>query len=492
MSYLDRQIIAFGKLNNAKIIDSTSNDLFILESNGLLEQLIEIRCGDCSEFIRTCNIHVVFDEAVPEDAYPQNKCVKLTAFVQNYVRNVDGNLVSFDVDLTLRILVPGARKARFLQAIYHGLQITVTGCIESVDRRKINVDEEISYIEQPLEQVHVLWGVGQSERPIWYDQARKQAIWACFENYPLWQQSQVERIYQDFANSFANVEPLKIPTSDEVDSINEVISDVRSSLRPYEKEPGGEDAFGSIWFSEPRYAKTVAAKLPSDEAEKFCKKFDTLWKNFETSRVVKDGESNYGAQHEGFEPKADEIELAAEKLMALSNDHFSETLENVLINALIYTETVEYARYIYSKEKFLGQTVASPLRGLNKDGGKNELGGMGKMIGKTLMEFFSIGLTFVVAYFVTNQDSNSSWTITTGITLYRWLFKLLIELKGDKQQKQIDLALAMMNLHAFTIRPDVNPAIVRQEVIRVSQLGAIFSPAVINLLDRQISRRQKK
>jgi hypothetical protein len=81
--------------------------------------------------------------------------------------------------------------------------------------------------------------------------------------------------------------------------------------------------------------------------------------------------------------------------------------------------------------------------------------------------------------------------ITTGLTLYRWALNLVREVFSDDRKNKLDLALAMMGLHDLTNKPIFSSQYVYAEVVRVSQKGAIFKPAVLLLLERQIYRQQR-
>lgn len=481
MSILDRQCVAFARLTRAQFVTSVLwNGKTILESQGLLLSPIYVRCGEQYDNFQTCKVRITFDGLAHGDDTLIKECVRLSA------SNHD-----FDAGLTLYVQAPKSLEALLLQSIQQGIQLTVTGLMGLSDHREIVIDPESGFVNKQLEDAHLSWGIGDFDPPQWVGSTLKNVVWAQFEKYPLLHRSQVWKVYQEFADSFGKDAYSLVPTAEEVDAIVEVISDVRSSLRPYKKLSGDEDSFGSTWFSSPQRAKEISAKLSSDEAKTFCKKYDTLWGTFNIYAIVQSGEKDFGALAEDYEPKLEEIEEAAHKLLDMDQRYFSQTLENLLINALIYAETVEYARNVYSKEKFLGVSVPSPLKGLRSGKTDNPLVALSKLLWQFGVEALSIGLTFAAAYFVTSQDSVSSWVITTGLTLYRWVLNLVREVFSDDRKNKLELASAMMGLHDLTNKPIFSSQYVYAEAVRVSQKGAIFKPAVLLLLERQIYRQQK-
>lgn len=481
MSYLDRQFVAFAKLTRVQLVDTTIwKGKTVFESSCLLELPILVKCGEHSDCRQICNIRVTFDGADFGDATRSDENVQLTVSV-----------AYFDADLTLHVQAPKSVEALFLQSIHQGIQLTVTGSIGLSDDREIVIDPANGHILKKMEKANLLWEIGESDPPQWVGPTIKELVRAKFEKYPLLHRSQVRQVYQEFADSYLNDMSSPIPTTEEVDDIVEVISDVRSSLRPYEKVPGDEDSFGSIWFSSPQHAKEISVKLSSDESEIFCKKYDTLWGNFDIHAIVQSGEKDHGALAEGYEPKAEEIEEAAHKLLKMDSRRFSETLENVLINALIYVETVGFVRYVYSKEKIFGHIVSSQLKGRSNEKVDNPFVALSKFLWKCGVEALIIGLTFAAAHFVTSQDPTSSWVITTGLTLYRWALNLVREIYAGDRKRNLKLASSMIELHALTNKPIFSSQYVYAEAVRVSQQGAVFSPAVMLLLERQISRQQK-
>ncbi len=59
--------------------------------------------------------------------------------------------------------------------------------------------------------------------------------------------------------------------------------------------------------------------------------------------------------------------------------------------------------------------------------------------------------------------------ITTGLTLYRWALNLVREIYGDdREKKQLNLASAMIDLHALTNKPIFSSQYIYGEVVRVS------------------------
>lgn len=481
MTYWGSDCVAFAKFARAEIDDSTLwKGKTVLESFGQLQLPICVKCGEHSEYRNACKIRVTFDGPDFDDPTRGDESVHMTASPSHL----------YD-DLTLHVQAPKSVEALFLQSIHKGIDLTVTGSLGLSGEREINIDPTVDHVTKKMKDAQLFWGIGEADPPKWVASNIKNLVWEQFKKYPLLHKSQVMQVYQEFADSYRSDVISLIPTEKEIDAIVEVISEVRSALRPYSKLSEDEYSFGSTWLSSPRDAKEISNKLSSDEAKIFREKYDTLWGTFNIYAIIQSGEKDFGALAQGFEPKVEEIEDVAHKLLDLDQRYFSPTLENLLINALIYAETVEFARNVHSKEKILGFSVPSPMKGTRSDKVDNPLVTLSKLLWKFFVEALSVGLTFAIAYFVTSQDVVSSWVITTGITLFRWALNEVKAIFKNDRMTQLELVSEMVMLHELTNKPILSSQYLYAEAVRVSQKGAAFKPVVFLLLERQINRQKR-
>ena len=493
MSYFERKCVAFGKLPSAQIIDSTSRNRVIFQSTAVFERPVVITHRGLSKKSHVCALVITFDENLLEADHPKQDGVKLTSAIQNSEEDENGQVVDFDFELTLHVAAPGSRKSMYVDAVRSGLQVIVTGYLEAGSTREFTLDSDFDFKERVLEDAFLDWQMGPVDPPSWYGQAAQQAAWASFSGASLLRGSQVETIYQEFSQAYAEENLFKLPNPDEVNSIIELITDIRSALREYEKGPSEElNLYGSIWYSRPNHFREVLEKIPPDEAKVLREKHDTLWRSFDVMQVLQLGEEKFGARSASFDPKPDEIEAAVVKLTGMRPDVYSETLETLLLNALIYAEVIGFARYAYSKETRMGQKVWSIIKGTANDEPEGWWRSVGKLMVDFVKESAKVALTFGAAYVITGQETTPSWIVTAGFTLYRWLLRDWAHFKGTGHQKQIELTIAMARLHELVSKTKFSPEMARQELIRVSQLGAVFSPAVITLLERRLARERKQ
>jgi len=77
--------------------------------------------------------------------------------------------------------------------------------------------------------------------------------------------------------------------------------------------------------------------------------------------MIQYGDAKKSEQLDGFDPKVHEIEELAGKLLSLKVAR-SKTLEDCVLDALVFSETIAFARTFYSKKKMLGMKLQEPLK----------------------------------------------------------------------------------------------------------------------------------
>lgn len=493
MSYLDRKCVAFGRLPNARVIDSSSHKgRLFLQSTAVFERPFVVNFRGASQTSYVGSFNIFFDDNLVETDHLKTGCVKLTPSVQNFEKDEDDKVTSFTFELELHVRMPGARKYQYLEAFANGLQLTVTGYLEPGQTRAITLSDDFEFQTHVIDDIHLEWQLGCIDPPSWYKTVLQQAALASFSGAPIRRGSQVETIYKEISQAYAEADNFKLPNTEEVELIVNLVSDARSALRPYDKGPVEElNPYGSIWNLRTDDFKELVSKIPQAEAKSLTEKYDTLWSHFDVMQVLQLGEAKFGAHSKGFDPKVDEIEAAVGKLMELNPELYSETLEDVLLNALIYAEVIGFARYAYSKEELLGKKIWSPIKGVSNEEPDGWWRSVGALARDLSLETGKVALTFAVAYLITGQEITPSWIVTTGFTLYRWLLRDWTHSRRTGQKNQIPLVLDMARLHALIAKPGFSPEMARQELFRVRQLGGIFSPAVNTLLERRITRHRK-
>ena len=249
--------------------------------------------------------------------------------------------------------------------------------------------------------------------------------------------------------------------------------------------------FGNTW--ESAWARTPAEFLKAiadrddDYITEYREKYDSLWQHFNVLWVMSRGESKYGALAEGLQPKVDQLEVIAEKLVAMRDLH-SPYLEWALIDALIYSECIAFAQEMSSNKTSLGALKGTLKVSAWKELTKLTLRGLGKLI----LEALIVGLTFGAALALSKGNEQTAWVITTGVTVARWIRSVLLNQDKSPEKLATELLQKMAGAHELLKTKHFNAREVRQALYRVSADGAVFSPWVYHLLDARIRREETR
>lgn len=106
--------------------------------------------------------------------------------------------------------------------------------------------------------------------------------------------------------------------------------------------------------------------------------------------------------------------------------------------------------------------------------------------GETLAELLKLGLSFAVAWTLTQGNEVAAWVVMTGYTAWRWLRKLFLWRELAPKLKSVELLTKMEWVSESFKRLDYNPEGARQRIHALMLEGASFSPWVLNLLDRRV------
>lgn len=301
--------------------------------------------------------------------------------------------------------------------------------------------------------------------------------------------NQIAHIIGEFADSLA-VLPLSARSA-RVRAIRQLIQEVRPGFLRRVSPPG--EPHGNLWDLPPDEFVVALAAVNESEAAKLKTQYDSLWRHFSVSKVVTQGEEKAGAGAQGFQPSAEVLEDAAAKLLSLRGAH-SETLEWALVDALIYAECIAFAQTIVSGQTVLGMAVPGELKGIATPGvawkafARNTV----KAAVRAGFEAVKVGLTFVVAVVLAQDNLQTAWVITTGVTAARWVrFGLRASVK-TRGQVAHDLLAKMAAVQDLLKSPNFNARLVREQLTMVTAEGAVFSPWVFNVLDARIRRESEK
>lgn len=269
-------------------------------------------------------------------------------------------------------------------------------------------------------------------------------------------------------------------------AIENLLEDIRPAFRAPLNLTAGEPS--DAWaLTTVEFAKAVSDRS-SEDVSKLKRRYDTLWQHFNVLWVVNRGEGKYGATVEGLEPHVEQLETIAWKLLALPNMS-SETLEWALVDALIYAECIAFAQTVASGETVLGYPVPGALKGAT---GAAMWKAWGKQVWASsvalVVEALKIGATLFIANILAQDNVQTAWVITTGVTVARWV-RLGVAAQAKTQPQLVnELFGKMAGAHELLKSQRFNARALRQELYGAAAAGAVFSPWVYSILDARIRR----
>jgi|GEM_PF-5285605 len=231
-----------------------------------------------------------------------------------------------------------------------------------------------------------------------------------------------------------------------------------------------------------RQAFTVEEVSASDKDAK------DIWKHQDIVGMIQYGDGQKKEQLAGFNPNAYEIEGLANKLLSLDVAK-SKILEDCILDALVFSETIAFARIFYSKKKILGMRMSEPLKGTEDE---SLFIGLSKVLGQGLAfyakEILFIAITYGVAFMLAAGDVTAAWVITSVFTAFRWYYKEQTS-KDDPKYKGAILLNKMIGFYAAVDQNQdrVNPEILKRKLIDLEMDGAVYSRSVYEIIDRKIS-----
>jgi len=284
--------------------------------------------------------------------------------------------------------------------------------------------------------------------------------------------NQMYRVVSELANSAIERQPSIAELTQGFETVTEILSEIREAFR------------------KPREFKNSIVDLDAAEVKSLESRSDSIWQHFNIGDILKRGEAVTGPSKHGFEPQVDELNHFAQRILALKGMH-SSFLEWALVNALIYAECIKFARCVQSTETFLGFNMSS--KPWSEPWAKASPKKLWKFaiirLGSLVLEAIMIGLTFVVANYLTQENVLATWTITTGVTMARWIcaaiFRSANPLFNSEEKK---LLRRMTSVHSLIEDGDFNARLLRDQLYRITDEGARFSDWVFHILDARIQR----
>ena len=197
--------------------------------------------------------------------------------------------------------------------------------------------------------------------------------------------------------------------------------------------------------------------------------YDTLWLHCNIRSLTLTGRIN----------KNDYPELSVSVLERVAKCYVnnepwvkSSTLDWLLVDALLFAETVAFARAVpdlqpnYTGLKWLAW----------------------KSVWKVVREGLVLFLTAIVSNIADHSTGTTFWIVFATITLIRWLNPNNV-IKAKLEMKPNLLLIDMISFYEARLNTaEFNPRLVREMLYDLEKKGAVYSPCVFDVLDRMISR----
>ena len=304
--------------------------------------------------------------------------------------------------------------------------------------------------------------------------------------------NQVERIAREFAESAAASGLEKLSRAETVAAVTKILRVARSAFRkevPYDSEEYPGEKF-NLFDCGPDDFLVAIKNRSSEDQNKLTNDYCTLWDSgLKPSEAILWGESTHGPNFFDLDPKPAEINTVASMLIENAEHMHSAELEWAVIQALIYCECIEFARYVYAKpDKFgLGFPVPVKLEGIECSPSNSEdRFWTVTRIGLELALLFGL---FGVTYYVSNYDQLVSAIITVGYAATRWIVSTIRDVAASCMPKNAQKLSGKMNSCLSECQnANFNAGSLRNLLYSVTVEGACFSPYAYRLLDLRIAR----
>jgi hypothetical protein len=393
----------------------------------------------------------------------------------------------FEPKIRLTVQLPKTELQEFLKYLNTDFFIFISGNLNNTGHFQL----EKTWLHLELQDFEYVYLINQKQVR-WYFDGIESIAASYLKKLSIGQRGQVSQIVNELSESAANQGYILDEYDKDLETIIDLVSDLRSALRSHEPDPSADYDYGNIWYLNATDFQSAIKELPDSKQKELIEKYDQLWKKVDLSHALKWGEDKYGAIAVGFDPKQDEIENVAYKYLKLKTLR-SKELEKILINSLIYTETIAFARTILSKKKFWGMSIPSIIESKDVEENSSRFQIFAEAfweIGKlTFFEAIKVIATFAIAFVVTNENFIAAWIVTTGYTVFRWWRQVYIASLTPEDAKRVLLG-KMIQVHKLSNNYNYDAGHLKDQLLEVSREGAVFSPYVFSLLDFQIDKKQ--
>lgn len=215
--------------------------------------------------------------------------------------------------------------------------------------------------------------------------------------------------------------------------------------------------------------KAKLNNLTDTEKSKLNYRYDTFWQSKNINQLISNGKLDDDKESGLIE--IDNLETIAD----LYIDSFfmkSKTLEWALINSMVYTETIQFARQLggFPTTQFL--TLA-----------KHTLWNYIKFL---FNEGIALFITAIVANAIDSSQGTTYWITFATITIIRWLNPLKFERLKHKDKPRHLLAEMIGFCDTKLRHTKFNANLVKELLYELEKKGASYSHWVYHILDRRL------
>ncbi|KAA0075857.1 hypothetical protein CIW54_26085 [Paraburkholderia sp. T12-10] len=230
-----------------------------------------------------------------------------------------------------------------------------------------------------------------------------------------------------------------------------------------------DTADAPVLEQSPDEFKRAIAEIDKAEVSRLSDLYDKVWLHKDAGLQIRSGKVRPG---DTGELSTDAVEQVAREYV--SAPHLSSpSLEWLLIDALVFNETVAFARSI----SWLPPAQPGPLF-------KHSLirGSV-----KWVKEAVALALTFALAELIDSSHGTGFWIIAGTITAVRWVRP---DTTATERAKIVQLLSDMASAQALLSLPDFNCRLLREQLYNLAKRGAVFKQVAYSLLDKRISREE--
>ncbi len=389
------------------------------------------------------------------------------------------------VTATFEVWVPAGRFERLLEASREDAELWIDFGMAADSKVELRLSDRIKRHAVELAVRTITCFPAGTTRSTWIEACRasqaQEALEELYFGSPYGGGGQVRRICEDLAAGVS-----RIPHVDErvekLLAVRALVGAVRSAFRA-PLAPGGDAHFDNVYDLEKVGFLRYLSQLEDNRQDELKRSFDYLWTHYSVTAVVQRGEEKYGPAKDGYRCDVGELEAVAAKYAGLG-DLRSATLELILLDALVYAECIALTRQLVAQQSPSLLSVGGALKAQGTWGPLLALAKRTAIDG--IAEVFKLAASFAVAWTVTGGEVTAAWVVMTGYTAWRWLRRLHLRRELHPYVRLGELLRRMTWISDSLARPDFNPGGTRHLIHTVAAEGAVFSPWVLNILDRRM------